>query len=65
MTKEEMLEKVRSETPLFRREGTIVPPGLSLTRTDRSEFWRYREGDTIYLLRLRRDEEPHFEVEHA
>lgn len=64
MTKEELLEKVVSEKPQWRLEGTIVPPGLSLTRTERTEYWYWREGDSIYVLKLRRDEEPVFEVIH-
>ncbi len=65
MTKEELLDlAMSSQKPQWRNECTVIPPGLSLTRTERSEYWRYREGDTIYFLRLRRDEEPYFEIQH-
>lgn len=65
MSKEEMLEIVRSQTPQWRLEGMHIPQGLSLTRTYRSEYYYYREGNLIYLLRLRRDEEPFFEIINA
>lgn len=64
MTKDELLELVRSQPPQWRYEGTTVPQGLSLTRTARSEYYRWREGDKTYLLILRRDDEPCFEVVH-
>lgn len=59
---EEMFLLCRDLSPLFRKEGEEIPQGLSLTMTDRAEFWRFREGNKRALL-LRRYEDDHIRFE--
>jgi hypothetical protein len=37
----------------LRLEGEIVPEGLSLTRTEISKFWYFRDGKHIAILHER------------
>lgn len=55
-TQEQLEAMLHDGTPYkFRREGAIVPEGLSLTQTHIAEYWWYRETDTIALLRIETD----------
>jgi hypothetical protein len=47
-----------------RREGETIPQGLSLTSTHAAEYWRYREGDRIYLLCIPIFGKQRFIIEH-
>jgi hypothetical protein len=38
--------------PKERREGTIIPEGLSITKTKWADYIRIRQGDTIGTIRI-------------
>ena len=53
-TEKEMRSFILKQTALYaRREGEVIPEGLSVTETGISRWYRYREGSIIATLHER------------